>query len=66
MSDSIVIHGDVDHAGMLSDMLTTVVFIMGPEKGISFIQQMDGVDGEITMEDGTIYETPEFMDHFQI
>ena len=64
MSDSIVIHGDVDHAGMLSDMLTTVVFIMGPEKGISFIQQMDGVDGEITMEDGTIYETPEFMDHF--
>lgn len=64
MSDSIIVRGDVDHAGMLSDMLTTIVFILGPEKGLSFLKGMEGVEGEITMEDGSIYETPGFKDHF--
>lgn len=64
MSDSIIVRGDVDHAGMLSDMLTTIVFILGPEKGLSFLKGMEGVEGEITMEDGSIYETPGFKEHF--
>ena len=36
MSDSIIIDGSVPHAGMLSDMMTTIVFVLGPQKGWSW------------------------------
>ena len=64
MSDSVVIDGNVDHAGMLSDMFTTIIFVLGPEKGMEFLKNFDGVEGEITAEDGTIYMTDGFKDHF--
>ena len=64
MSDSIVINGDVEHAGMLSDILTTVVFVLGPQKGLAFIDGMDGVECEITGTDGTIYMTDGFRSRF--
>jgi len=64
MSDSVVIDGKVDHAGMLSDMFTTIIFVLGPEKGMEFLKNLDGVEGEITAEDGTVYMTEGFKDHF--
>ena len=64
MSDSIVIDGDVEHAGMLSDILTTVVFVLGPQKGLAFIDGIDGVECEITGTDGTIYMTDGFRSRF--
>lgn len=64
MSDSIVIDGSVEHAGMLSDILTTVIFVLGPEKGLDFINGMDGVECEITGTDGTIYMTDGFRSRF--
>ena len=64
MSDSIVIDGSVEHAGMLSDLLTTVVFVLGPQKGLDFINGLDGVECEITGTDGTIYATEGFKRHF--
>lgn len=64
MSDSIVIDGAVEHAGLLSDILTTVVFVLGPEKGLAFVQGMDGVECEITGVDGTIYMTDGFKKRF--
>ena len=64
MSDSIVIDGSVPHAGMLSDMLTTIVFVLGPQKGLDLVHSMEGVDCEITGTDNAIYMTPGFRDHF--
>ena len=55
---------DVEHAGMLSDILTTVVFVLGPQKGLAFIDGMDGVECEITGTDGTIYMTDGFRSRF--
>lgn len=61
MSDTIVIGGDVTDCGMLSDLLTTTVFILGPEKGIAFIASLpDAMGGEITAKDGQIYTTKDF------
>lgn len=64
MSDSLVIQGDVPHGGMLSDILTTVVFVLGPEKGLAFIENTPGVEGEITGTDGTVYMTKGFKKNF--
>lgn len=64
MSDTIVINKDMPHAGMLSDMLTTIVFVMGPQKGLSFINGIDGIECEITGTDGTVYLTPGFKKQF--
>ena len=64
MSDTITIAGNVEHAGMLSDLLTTAVFVLGPQKGQDLINGMDGVECEITGTDGTIYMTPGFKEHF--
>ncbi len=64
MSDTITINGDMEHAGMLSDMLTTIVFVMGPQKGLDLIKGMDGVECEVTCTDGTIYMTPGFKKQF--
>ena len=64
MSDSIIIDGSVPHAGMLSDMLTTIVFVLGPQKGLDLVHSMEGVDCENTGTDNAIYLTPGFRDHF--
>lgn len=64
MSDSIVINNDVEHAGMLSDILTTVVFVLGPQKGLEFINGIPGIECEITGTDGAIYMTQGFKQHF--
>ena len=60
MSDSIIIDGSVEHAGMLSDLLTTALFVLGPERGLAFANSLDGIECEITGVDGTIHATPGF------
>ncbi|WP_101912525.1 FAD:protein FMN transferase [Megasphaera vaginalis (ex Bordigoni et al. 2020)] len=64
MSDTIIVRNDIPHAGMLSDMLTTIVFIAGPEKGMALIRSMEGVECEITGTDGTVYMTEGFKKDF--
>ncbi len=64
MSDSIVIDGAVEHAGMLSDILTTVIFVLGPQKGLEFVNSVEGVECEITGTDGRIYTTEGFRQQF--
>lgn len=64
MSDSIVIDGTVDHAGMLSDMLTTILFVAGPQEGLAFVQSLSGVNCEITGTDNAVYMSDGFKAHF--
>ena len=64
MSDSIIIDGSVPHAGMLSDMMTTIVFVLGPQKGMELVNSMEGVDCEITGTDNAVYMTQGFKDNF--
>lgn len=64
MSDSILIDGSVEHSGMLSDLLTTAVFVLGPEKGLELVNSIDGVECEITKMDNTILMTPGFKKQF--
>lgn len=40
MSVTIVAAGDVADAGMLTDILTTAVFVLGPEQGTRFLQSL--------------------------
>lgn len=64
MSDSIVVDSSVPHGGMLSDILTTVVFVLGPEKGLELVRTMPGVECEITAADGSVYMTDGFKKQF--
>lgn len=48
MSVTVVISGEVPEAGMLSDLLTTAVFVMGPEKGKALLDSLpETVQGSI-------------------
>lgn len=62
MSDTIVIDNNVPDKNMVADILTTTVFVMGPQKGIQFIDNLDGVSCEITGTDNKIYTSKGFKD----
>ena len=56
MSDTIVADGSIEDAGMLSDLLTTTVFVLGPQKGQQFLDTLpQEVQGEITSKDFQLY-----------
>ncbi len=52
MSVTVVVGDSVEDAGMLGDLLSTAVFVMGPEAGRDFIEKMpDDISCEITTAD---------------
>ncbi|WP_315073801.1 FAD:protein FMN transferase [uncultured Clostridium sp.] len=62
MSDTIIVNGDEPDNNMLADLLTTTVFVLGPEKGLDLINNLPGVSGEITTSDNKIYTSNDFKD----
>lgn len=62
MSDTIIINNSVPDKNMVADILTTTVFVMGPEKGIQFANNIEDVSCEITTTDNKIYTTKGFKD----
>lgn len=55
MSVTVVVGDSVEDAGMLGDLLSTAVFVMGPEKGRAFMETLpEGISGEITATDGRL------------
>ena len=62
MSDTIVIDGEREDNGILSDILTTAVFTLGPDKGIKLINSLDKVSCEITTSDYKVYTSDSFKD----
>lgn len=64
MSDTIIVDGDSTDRNMLADLLTTAVFVLGPEKGLKFAESLPGVTCEITTSDFKIYESSGFKGKF--
>jgi thiamine biosynthesis lipoprotein len=62
MSDTIVIDVDTPDNGMLSDLLTTTIFTLGPEKGLKLIDSLPNVSCEITTSDYKVYTSEGFKD----
>jgi len=62
MSDTIVIDNKVPDKNMVADILTTTVFVLGPQKGIQFVDNLEGVSCEITGTDNKIYTSKGFKD----
>ncbi len=62
MSDTIVIDGNTEDNSMLSDLLTTTVFALGPEKGLKLINNLQGISCEITTSDYKVYTSDDFKD----
>ena len=60
MAVTIYVSDSVEDSGMLSDILTTAAFVMGPEKGLSLMESIDGVTGCIVSTDHTVYAVPGF------
>ncbi|SHK83936.1 thiamine biosynthesis lipoprotein [Selenomonas ruminantium] len=48
MSVTIVAADTVEDGGMLTDILTTAVFVLGPEQGARFLRGQDGIEGAVT------------------
>lgn len=48
MSVTIVAAGTVEDGGMLTDILTTAVFVLGPEQGARFLRTQEGCEGIIS------------------
>ncbi len=54
-SVTVVISNSMEDAGMISDLLSTAVFVMGPRIGKDFLEQCpDGISAELTTADGKI------------
>jgi len=47
---------------MLADILTTTVFVLGPEKGLNLVNNLSGVSCEITTSDYKVYTSNGFKD----
>lgn len=60
MSDTIIVDGNNPDRNMLADILTTTVFILGPEKGIKFVESLPDVSCEITGTDFKVYQSSGF------
>ena len=55
--------GSVEDAGMLSDLLTTAVFVLGPEKGQQFMEQLPaGITGMIVDQQQHLHPVRGFED----
>ena len=56
MSDTIVIDGSVPDSGMISDLLTTAVFVLGSAPGKAFLESLPGeIQGEVTSSDFKVW-----------
>lgn len=62
VSDTIIVDGDDEDNNMLADLLTTTVFVLGPEKGLKFVNDLPNVSCEITTSDNMIYTSDGFKD----
>lgn len=62
MSTTVVVDGSISDGNMIADILSLVVFELGPEKGIKLINSMPKVSCEVTMTDYTIYTSNGFKD----
>lgn len=65
MSDTIVIQGNVKDNSMLADVLTTAVFVLGPEKGIKLVEKLPNVSCEITGLDYKVYTSKGFKKNIE-
>lgn len=66
ISDTIVVSGSLADAGMLSDLLTTTVFVLGPEAGRDFLARLPAeVSGMVCDQQYRLWLTPSFADSLQ-
>ena len=64
ISITVIVDGSYADAGMISDLLTTAVFIMGPEQGRKFLQELSSkTAGAICDNKYTLWITPAFSQH---
>lgn len=62
ISDTIVVEDDVLDNCMLSDILSTAVFVLGQEKGLKLINNLKGVSCEVITSDYNVYTSAGFRD----
>ncbi|MDP4091579.1 MAG: FAD:protein FMN transferase, partial [Bacillota bacterium] len=55
MSDTIVVEGNEPDCSMKADLLTTTVFVLGPQKGLQFIDKISNIECFITTTDMKLY-----------
>ena len=65
MSTTIVVSDGTKDKGLISDILSTAVFVLGKDKGLELMQKIDGVSGEITTTDNQVYTTPGFDERIE-
>ncbi len=66
ISNTIIVSGTVKDAGMLSDLLTTAVFVMGSESGKTFLETLPPeIQGAITSSDGKILAVHKMADKME-
>ena len=55
MSDTIIVEGNEPDASMKADLLTTAVFVLGPENGLKFVDKISNIECFITTKDYKLY-----------
>lgn len=66
ISDTIVVDGSLADAGMISDLLTTTVFVLGPEAGREFLEKLPAeVSGMLCDQQYRLWLPLAFQDRLQ-
>jgi thiamine biosynthesis lipoprotein len=65
MSDTVVMPGDEPEAGMLTDLLSTAVFILGPSSGQELLGTVPGAEAAIITSDYQIDDVGGLVSHLQ-
>lgn len=60
ISDTVILSDDVPDKCMLTDILSTTVFILGQEKGVKLIEGLQGASCEVTTSDYNVYTSEGF------
>lgn len=65
ISDTIIIDSSVPDHSMLADLLTKIVFVLGPEKGMKILETLPDVECMAATSDYKVYTTPGMKDKIQ-
>jgi len=67
MSVTVTAKNNIENAGLMTDMLTTAIFVLGADKGKEFLDNLpEGYAGLLVFTDGSYYMTADFAKNFTL
>ncbi|OAA83040.1 FAD:protein FMN transferase [Clostridium ljungdahlii] len=64
MSVTVIVDNNVSDSNTIADIMSLLVFELGPKEGIDFVNKTPGISCEVTTKDNKVYTSSKFKDKF--